>query len=42
MNPRPDMLDVEGDKRLGRLRQSAVFATVLGTLPDKTSRGGIH
>ena len=36
------MLDVEGDKRLGRLRQAAVFAMVLSTLPDKSSGGCVH
>src|SRR5688500_5971928 len=39
---RDDVLDVEGDERLGRLREAAIFATVESPLPDVASRGGIH
>jgi hypothetical protein len=36
------MLDVEGDDRLGCLRQEAVFATVLSTLPNASSGGRVY
>jgi hypothetical protein len=38
VNPRSNVVDVERDKRLGRLRYATVFTTVLRTLPYKTSR----
>jgi hypothetical protein len=34
--------DVEGDERLGRLRQTAVFATVVSTLPNESLGGRVH
>ena len=37
-----DVLEVEGDERLSRLREAAIFAPVESPLPDTAPGGGIH